>query len=107
MIVLVTGGRKYAGDVTCLDMIDIDILTHGNADGADKRAATHCKLNGIHTAAVDALWHEYGNGAGYKRNAAMLLLKPDYCVKFPGGSGTQSMVDLCNANNIPIWEPYG
>lgn len=29
MRVLVTGGRDYQGDVTCLDQLDISILIHG------------------------------------------------------------------------------
>ena len=106
MRVLVTGGRDYIGDVTCLSMIDIDILIHGEAKGADSRAAAYCQLNGIHTAGVPALWDFYNKPAGYKRNSAMLLLLPDYCVAFPGGKGTEMMVKLCEKNNIPVWKPY-
>ena len=106
MRVLVCGGRDYQGDVTCLDQIDISILIHGDCRGADKHAAEYVMSKGIHAAGIPALWDFYNKPAGYKRNAAMLLLLPEYCVAFPGGRGTQMMVGLCNKNNIPVWKPY-
>ena len=107
MRVLVTGGRDYLGDVSCLEMIDISILIHGGAKGADMRAAIWANENDIHTASVKALWDSFGKAAGYERNSAMLLLQPEYCVAFPGGRGTNMMVNLCNKNQIPVWKPYG
>jgi hypothetical protein len=107
MVVLVTGGRSYHGDVSCLEQInDIDMLIHGGASGADIKAAQWAQSKGIHTARVDALWNHYNKAAGYKRNSAMLLLKPDYCVAFPGGRGTAMMIDLCRRSGIPVWQPY-
>lgn len=107
MRVLVCGGRDYTGDVSCLNMIDISILIHGGARGADDLAAWWAKTNGIPAAAVPAYWDKFGKSAGYQRNAAMLLLQPEYCVAFPGGKGTQMMVDLCEKKGIPVWRPYG
>lgn len=109
MIVLACGGRNYAGDVTCLSQIvaDISLLVHGGARGADLLADEWAKRNNIHRARVDALWGTRGKAAGFDRNKAMLLLRPEYCVAFPGGSGTESMVQLCLSNNIPVWRPYG
>lgn len=107
MRVLVCGGRDYQGDVTCLDQINVSILIHGAARGADIRAAEYIMSKGIHAAGIPALWDHYSKSAGYKRNAAMLLLLPEYCVAFPGGSGTKMMVDLCHKINIPVWRPYG
>lgn len=107
MRVLVCGGRDYSGDVSCLSMITVSILIHGGARGADDLAGWWAKTNGIHVAVVPALWDHYNRSAGYKRNSAMLLLQPEYCVAFPGGKGTDMMVDLCQKNNIPVWRPYG
>lgn len=107
MRVLVTGGRDYNGDVTCLDQIEISILIHGNANGLDKRAAEYVMSKGIHAAAVPALWDFYGKSAGFKRNSGMLLLIPEYCVAFPGGRGTAMMVDLCERHGVTVWKPYG
>jgi hypothetical protein len=111
MKLLVCGGRDYFGDVekaldTCLSMNQIDILIHGGARGADSLAAAWAESRGIHCARVNALWNSYGKGAGFKRNSAMLLLQPDGCVAFPGGTGTKMMIDLCRQNNIQVWEPY-
>ena len=107
MRTLITGGRDYLGDVTCLSQIDISILIHGDAKGADRRARDWAVVRGIHHAAVPANWDYYFKGAGFQRNSAMLLLLPEYCVAFPGGKGTQMMIDLCEKNNIPVWKPYG
>lgn len=108
MIVLVCGGRDYAGDVTCLEQLPIDILIHGDARGADKRAGNWANSKGIHTAAVRALWDVLGRQkAGPARNSAMLLLKPDYCVAFPGGNGTANMIKQCEKAGIVVWRPYG
>ena len=62
MIVLAFGGRDYRGDVSCLDQLDITLLIHGAARGADIRAARHVMNRGIHAVAVPALWDFYGNG---------------------------------------------
>ena len=107
MRVLVTGGRDYQGDVTCLDMINIDILIHGDCKGADRLAANYVMSKGIPAAGVPALWDYHGKKAGFMRNNSMLLLLPECCVAFPGGKGTQMMIDLCLSNNIPVWRPYG
>ena len=106
MRVLVCGGREYAGDVSCLSKIDISILIHGDARGADRRAAAWARAQGIHTAGVPALWDVLGKAAGYRRNSAMLLLLPEYCVAFKGGVGTKMMVRLCVDAKIPVWIPY-
>lgn len=107
MRVLVCGGRDYTGDVTCLGQLDISILIHGDCRGADQRARDWAVVRGIHHAAVPALWDYYYKGAGFKRNSAMTLLLPEYCVAFPGGTGTNGMVELCGDLPIPIWKPYG
>lgn len=106
MIVLVCGGRDYNGDVSCLSQLPMTMLVHGGARGADTLADQWAKSNNIHRARVDALWDTRGKAAGMDRNAAMLLLRPDYCVAFPGGRGTEGMVSLCLSRNIPVWRPY-
>ncbi len=107
MRILVCGGRDYMGDISCLSMIAVSILIHGGASGADLRAAQWAQDRGIHCARVDALWDLFKKSAGYKRNAAMLLLQPEGCVAFPGGKGTAMMVDLCEKAGIAVWRPYG
>ena len=107
MNVLVCGGRYYQGDVSCLSQIDVTMVIHGNAKGADTLAKLWAIENGIHHAAVPALWDSYGKAAGFRRNSAMLKLNPDYCVAFPGGVGTKMMTELCERAGITVWRPYG
>ncbi len=105
--VLVCGGRYYNGDVDCLAQLSISILIHGDCKGADVKAARWAKSQGIHAAAVPALWETGGRSAGFQRNSAMLLLLPELLVAFPGGNGTEMMVKLCTQAGIPVWRPYG
>ncbi|AUR81739.1 hypothetical protein NVP1089O_89 [Vibrio phage 1.089.O._10N.261.51.F9] len=112
MIVVVTGGRGYVGDIDdALNMLHqqnpITLIVHGDARGVDRRCAAWANRLGIHAAAVPALWDTHGRGAGPKRNSAMLILKPEYCVAFPGGSGTADMVRRVERARIPLWKPYG
>ena len=108
MNVLVCGGRNYVGDVSCLSMLPfkIDIVVHGDALGADRKAGRWAVANGIHEAKVGALWDFYKKRAGTLRNGAMLLLDIHYCVAFPGGRGTANMIRLCRECGVPVWEPY-
>ncbi|AUR82394.1 hypothetical protein NVP1023O_85 [Vibrio phage 1.023.O._10N.222.51.B4] len=112
MIILVTGGRGYVGDIDeALNLLHqqnpITLLIPGDARGVDRRCAAWANRLGIHAAAVPALWGLWPRGAGPKRNSAMLILKPEYCVAFPGGSGTADMVRRVERAGIPLWEPYG
>lgn len=99
IILGVTGGRvatvtQFFIDGT-LDLIHerepVDILVHGNAKGVDRMCGMWAKKHGIHVAIVDALWDEYSTRAGPLRNKAMLRLKPDLVVAFPGMAGTADM----------------
>lgn len=111
MILLACGGRRWsdiAATNKALDMLPERplIVIQGGCKGADLLAKYWATNQGIHSAQVDALWTFYDNKAGTIRNEAMLILKPTYCIAFPGGTGTQSMKDLCAAINIPVWIPY-
>lgn len=102
IILAVTGGRiatVTAGFIdTTLSLIrkqegDIDLLIHGNAKGIDQMCGFWARQNHIHVAVVDALWYELGQDvAGPRRNRAMLRLKPDLVVAFPGRAGTADMI---------------
>lgn len=106
MIALVCGGRAYADFAAvclCLDLIPgVDLLIQGGANGADALAKRWARDRGIHCAQVDAYW-ELGRMAGPARNHAMLLLKPDVVVAFPGGRGTEHMVKIARRAGIQVW----
>lgn len=100
MIVLVTGGRDYTDRDQVRKTLDtvhkehhIQILVHGCATGADTLAASWAMERGIQPAGCPALRDFYGpKMAGGVRNRAMLWLRPELVVTFPGGSGTANMV---------------
>lgn len=109
MNILVCGGREFS-DYQLLEEVlngygksDLMII-HGGARGADKMAGNWAKCNGVHSAEVQALWDKYGKPAGYKRNSAMLMLKPDLVIAFSGGVGTKMMVDLATKAGIEVLE---
>lgn len=112
MNLLVCGGRGY-DDRLAFDraMANLpftpDIVIEGGAPGTDRMAHNWAVERGIHTARVLALWSFYGpKKAGGLRNSAMLLLKVDYCLALPGGTGTADMVDKCQEAGIPVYAPY-
>lgn len=105
MILLVCGGRnfndaRYVADILAPLRDRIELLVHGDARGADRLARDWAVANGVHHAAVPALWGSYGKLAGGRRNSAMLLIRPDWFVAFPGGSGTADMVRKLTARNV-------
>lgn len=111
MIVLVTGGRNY-NDVARVNAVleavhkehHIQILVHGCATGADTLAAIWAMKRGIHPAGVPALWDFYEKLAGSIRNGAMMRLKPDLVVAFPGGTGTANMIGQARQAGIRVME---
>jgi hypothetical protein len=108
IVLLCCGGRDYTDSRTIDHTLkaihlkhQINLLIQGGARGADSICERWAKLNGVHTARVDALWDFYHLGAGRRRNRAMLFLKPDMFVAFPGGNGTQDMINIAVAAGIP------
>lgn len=109
MIVLVTGGRDYTDAARLREMLDalhkshgFRVLVHGCASGADSLAARWASSRGIHPAGCPALWDTYGKQAGPIRNCAMLQLRPELVVAFPGGRGTADMVDQAKQGGIRV-----
>ena len=111
MRILVTGGRNYSDWIKLRRVLDEQvegfdpeevILIHGGATGADTLARQWATTRGIHAAEVNPLWDKFGASAGPIRNRAMLMLRPDVAVAFPGGPGTASMVKLLYADGVDV-----
>lgn len=111
VVILVTGGRSFSDyNSICVTLNHVTegipkdriIIVHGNADGADRLADRWCLDNGIHVARCPALWKTYPVSAGPKRNKAMLFLRPNKVVAFPGGRGTAHMVKLAMEAGIEV-----
>lgn len=108
MVVVVTGGRDYDDYDWVVECIaDFPVGTTfiaGGARGLDKLVYRAGWSNGKYKVIeVKAEWDKYGKSAGYKRNVAMAdIYEPELCLAFPGGKGTQHMVDICKARGIPV-----
>ena len=104
--VLVCGGRSYQGDVShALDRLDIGLIIHGAAWGADMAAESWAKRRSVAYVGVPAEWGKYGKAAGPMRNTRMLKdWGPDLVVAFPGDIGTADMVKKAKVAGIKIIE---
>lgn len=107
MKVIVCGGRDFnnAAYLTgAMDMLHlvygVSLLAHGAARGADTLAGKWAKKRAIECVEYPADWDKHGNGAGPIRNRWMLEdFKPDMVVGFPGGRGTEHMLEI--AQEVP------
>jgi len=109
--VLVCGGRTYSNRARVYETLDALVDKHGpifiiqgGATGADTLAADWADVRGMPCAEVKAPWRFYGKSAGPRRNAWMLLLKPDIVVAMPGEVGTSDMRAKAMASGIELQE---
>ena len=87
-------------------MIDDIIVVHGGARGADEGADLFADKMGIEKDVFPADWKQYGKRAGLIRNREMLHSRINVVVAFPGGKGTQNMIDISNkAGKIVVMVP--
>jgi hypothetical protein len=107
--VLVCGGRDFADQAKLERHLNalhharpITHLIHGGARGADLLGAEWAFKRGIQPVTCQALWGFYEGAAGPVRNQAMLELGPDLVVAFPGGTGTQDMIDRARKAGVAL-----
>lgn len=117
LAVIVTGGRGYLDVDTLIDALeslDVAVLIHGGADGADFLAGTWARHSNVRAVVFRAAWREHGRAAGPIRNGRMIAetvatIAPAYgatpvVVAFPGGRGTADCVRQAKAAGVPVWE---
>jgi predicted Rossmann-fold nucleotide-binding protein len=81
-------------------------VIEGGATGVDTLARNWAKHNGLCCMTVRANWDLYGNRAGSLRNTWMLQFgMPDLVIAFPGGVGTNNMVQQAKKAGIDVWLP--
>lgn len=130
MILLATGGRDYMDTAYVnhrLDLlsqeVSIDSIVEGGAPGADTWVRMWGINHGLFVQTVSADWNgpcreacspnhrrqysglqtTYCPAAGVYRNRDMLeVFHPDIVLAFPGGKGTQNMIDLAIAAGVPV-----
>jgi YspA, cpYpsA-related SLOG family len=109
-VVLFCGSREWTDrDRIRRDLESLSersVVIEGGARGADRIAREEAHRLGLHVATVPALWDHYGRSAGFRRNEAMARLEPDFVHAYPlGGPGTAQMIELAEAECIPVREP--
>lgn len=88
-----------------LAKLDISLLIHGDAPGADTLAGLYAADHGIDCVAFPANWERHGPAAGPMRNQRMLeVAKPELVIAFPGGKGTADMVRRARKAGVPVNE---
>lgn len=109
MKVIVCGGRDYTDIVNVFTKLEafhaetpISELMQGGAIGADHIAKTWAERREVPVHTVNADWKKNGRAAGPMRNADMLKWKPDVVIAFPGGVGTQDMIDKATKANVKV-----
>lgn len=132
MKVLVCGGRDYADKAKVFEVLDyinlnrakISLVIHGAAKGADTLGAEWARARHVEDDGYPALWDwleapnavikrradgkPYNANAGPDRNAKMLAVgKPDVVVAFPGGRGTNDMLEKARMSGVKCWEIAG
>ncbi len=94
---LVCGGRDFC-DIelmrAVLGALNLAVVIHGAARGADTMAGQLAAEFGVSTIACPADWRAHGKRAGAIRNREMLLHRPDIVLAFAGGGGTADMVNV-------------
>lgn len=112
MRMLVCGGRHFSDRTGLFYVLDyiasgfphgVKLVIHGGARGADQLAGEWASERGIPCAVFPANWEKHGKRAGLIRNEQMLSEgKPDLIVAFPGGAGTNHMVNIGMAAMINV-----
>lgn len=110
MRVLVCGGR-YFDDAKWLEhelnfiheAVNITELIHGGARGADTLAGEWASHREIPVKVFPANWKKHGKAAGFIRNHQMIDEgNPFMVVAFPGGNGTQHMIETAIEKATPV-----
>ncbi|MHB1732993.1 MAG: DUF2493 domain-containing protein [Ferrimicrobium acidiphilum] len=109
MRVIVCGGRDYTDQdairthLKLLRAVSPDAtIIHGAAPGADAWAGYIAGTLGFHVEVHPADWARHGRVAGPIRNQEMLDSGADLVIAFPGGRGTQDMINKAESAGVPV-----
>lgn len=107
--ILIFGGRNCdpnkVANYLLLLLVDHfpTVIIHGCARGADTGGALFAERRNIDQLKFSAEWDVYGDRAGPKRNARMLLMgQPGVAIEFPGRRGTKDMHNRLVSAGVPI-----
>ena len=115
MKVIICGGRHYSlsnDDIKFLDYNVLPIITElvsSGCAGADLGGEEWADQNNIPIRRFVPDWNKYGRAAGPMRNEAMAMYLETsgsgMVVAFPGGRGTDNMVDCAVRYGIRVVNP--
>jgi hypothetical protein len=109
---IIAGGRGFSDYALLQKKVDVMLsakrfshhieIVSGKAKGADTLGEQYAKANGFAVKDFPANWSK-GKSAGFERNKEMAEYA-DACICFWDGrsKGTKHMIDLANAQNIPV-----
>lgn len=83
-----------------LKLHHIELVVHGAAPGADVEAGAVAGSMGLEVELHPAKWTEHGKAAGPIRNREMAEAGANICIAFPGGRGTEVMVQEAERHGI-------
>ncbi len=113
MRVLVCGGRDGQDEDYVDKTLDrllatrgpFERLMHGDARGVDKMAGKWARAHGVLEWDFLPEWHRVDAHDGEGRNQRMIAeCAPDLVIAFPGGVGTESMIEAARAAAIEVVE---
>jgi hypothetical protein len=86
------------------EIVDLKLVViQGGALGADFLAKSWANDNDIEMIEFPVDWAKHGNSAGFIRNTEMLKVgKPNKVLAFPGGAGTDMMVDIAKKGGVNV-----
>ncbi|QXN72188.1 DprA-like DNA processing chain A [Rhodobacter phage RcRios] len=110
MRIIVCGGRDFSDREALFRVLDdlhsthgFTLLVHGAARGADRLAGEWAEARGVTCKPIAADWQMHGLRAGPVRNREMLrTCKPEIVVAFPGGSGTEHMIEISRKAGVTV-----
>jgi hypothetical protein len=110
--VLICGGRDFNNEYLFQHVLNdfwhIDMgftpftIIHGGARGADNLAARWAYDNKMKVESYPADWNTHGKAAGPIRNQQMLDTGIDVVIAFPGGRGTQHMINIAKKAGVEV-----
>lgn len=109
--ILIAGGRDFRYQKFLFRTMDrltesIDkpiVVIHGDAKGADRLGRDWAKFRNHKIETFPANWKKHGRSAGPIRNQQMLDEgKPHKVVVFPGGTGSEHMMNITENAQIPL-----
>jgi len=107
--VIVCGGRHSNDKDTVFRTLDcyhqmkpFSAVLVGGANGADSLAGDWARERGVPCEVFTPDWGKHGRAAGLIRNKQMIDAGADGLIAFPGGKGTNNMIDLARHRGIPV-----